>query len=93
MVGCFSFLSHFVSQPASLVPGIDHALAVLAPGAGSSAEETARAAAIAKRPAVLPWGVTLVAEAFGDQLLLDIAEAWARDTNIKCGPKGHHLTK
>jgi len=73
------------------VPGVDYAHATLAPAAGAGPEEQARAKAIAQRSAYLPWGVTLVAEAWGDWMLLDIAEAWARDSNLKRGPRGHHV--
>ncbi len=73
--------------------GVDYADAFLAPAPGAGPEEQARAATIAQRPATLPWGVTLVAEAWGDWMLLDFAEAWARDSNLQCGPRGHHLPR
>jgi allophanate hydrolase len=88
--GVLSLAAKSGPAPAA-VAGVDHAVALLGPG--TNPEEVARAAAIAQRPATLPWGVTLVAEAWGDWMLLDIAEAWARDSNLKRGPAGHHVSQ
>jgi hypothetical protein len=56
-------LSHSFRKPAEVVAGIDHVVAVLR--ATAVPEEALRLSVIARKPAVLPWGVTLVTEAFG----------------------------
>lgn len=69
------------------LPGIDHEVAVVTPGGNE--EQQRRYEVIKQQSAVLPWGITLVAEAWGDQYLLDVAEKWYIDSNLKVGPAGH----
>jgi hypothetical protein len=59
-------MTQVVESAPAHIAGIDHEIAVLA--APTNDEEKARYESIKSKPATLPWGVTLVTEAFGDQV-------------------------
>lgn len=43
-------------------------------------------------PAVLPFGITLLAPAWTDEYVAGLADAYQRTTGLKAGPQGHGVT-